>query len=269
MNFGLRLVSPASRNPNKLEPYKNIRSGPKEDENMKTLRNSSIITLGFIALALLVAAPAAMAGTISYTNTISPTATNFPGVTGTLNQFDPSLGTLTSVEITISGIGSTVLTATANENGNPTVFSEIDTTVGLLLTDPGDAAVHTLQTVTGGPAVDSFDTLTVYYGFPYNSGPESLNPGNNAAAQTLTSNLGSFYGLGNITFDLAGSASTTVSFSGGNATSGQTTSAGADIQITYDYNEGPVVPEPGTLSLFGTGLLGLAGMLRFKFMRSR
>jgi len=38
----------------------------------------------------------------------------------------------------------------------------------------------------------------------------------------------------------------------------------------FDFNlQANPAPEPGTLTLFGTGLLGLAGMLRRKFMASR
>jgi hypothetical protein len=56
---------------------------------------------------------------------------------------------------------------------------------------------------------------------------------------------------------------------GGNLTPSQITNAGVDVSITYDYtNPGPpVIPEPSTLSLFGSGLLGLAGMLRYKFAK--
>ena len=45
--------------------------------------------------------------------------------------------------------------------------------------------------------------------------------------------------------------------------------AGGTIQITYDYNGTPIIPEPTTLILFGTGLMGLAGAVRYKFMKSR
>jgi len=87
--------------------------------------------------------------------------------------------------------------------------------------------------------------------------------------QTLNSGLGSFIGLGNVTFDLAAIATTTTSSTGGNFTAGQITDADGGVTVTYDYSPPPVIPEPGTLSLFGTGLLGLAGMLRYKFMKSR
>jgi hypothetical protein len=58
----------------------------------------------------------------------------------------------------------------------------------------------------------------------------------------------------------------TASGSDSSGSSGTTASSGIDFNIVGDES---AIPEPGSLVLFGTGLLGLAGMLRNKYARSR
>ncbi|HEY1208034.1 MAG TPA: PEP-CTERM sorting domain-containing protein [Terracidiphilus sp.] len=46
-------------------------------------------------------------------------------------------------------------------------------------------------------------------------------------------------------------------------------STGWTFEISANGAPPPVIPEPGTMTLLGTGLLGLAGMLRSKFGKAR
>ena len=232
---------------------------------MKTLR-STFIVLSFVALALIVA-PVALAGTETVSTTIGPTLTNFSGQTGTVAQFDPTLGTLTQVIITLSGGGTTDINVTANVAGNPTSFSQLATSVAMQLTDPTDGSISLIASELGGvPGLGAYTPLVVVNGTPYDSGVLSMS--GSPVNQTLTSSLTSFIGLGTVTFDLAALATTSTTSSGGNFTAGQVTDASGGVTVEYDYNPPPTgTPEPGTLTLFGTGLLGLAGLVRRKFAR--
>lgn len=237
---------------------------------MKAFRISSLLTCSAVALALVSAAPAALAD--SYTVSAQPT--NFSGTSLDVAQFNSSLGTLTSVDITLSGFGTTDITATETA-GIPTSVTELYTDVALQLTDP-NVNLTLDQSLTGQPLVDgspisSFNPLSIAAYGTYNSG--SLNLAGTAAYDLgITDDLSGYVGNGDLVFYLAGIANTTESFSGGNLNTSQTTDAGAHITVTYNYTAPPppsVVPEPGTLVLFGTGLLIMAGLVRRKFHQSR
>lgn len=228
---------------------------------MKTLRTSSFITIAIVALALLVAAPIAIADDIQ-TGSISLTTTDFSGLPISVAQFDPSLGTLNSITITLTG-DNLASTTVHNPTGAEIVF-ELDEQTQLTLTN-SLAGVGTLaETLTY-----SYPSVDVLAGGTNNLGPNSFN-GTAASESVASADFAQFEGLGDVNF-LIGSLSGYTALGGGNNAQ-ITISNQDDATVTIDYNYGelppPGVPEPGTMSLFGTGLLGLAGMLRSRFSKS-
>jgi hypothetical protein len=249
---------------------------------VKTLRNSSIIIAAVAALALLVATPVALAGTVTVYGT--PAENDSTSIAATTNisiaGFYSAPGivasdTLTSVEIILSGQGSTIFDAYVSAiPGPPPVIS------------PGTADISNFYTnaeysLTGvSPTLDLYLSgtvatpgLTLTSGSPvYYSSSMSIPRGSVNATYTDPTDLADYSISGDLAFVLNGSASSNANATNitddYNVTAGGATDAGATVEVIYNYDGTPVVPEPGTLSLFGTGLLGLAGMLRSRFSKS-
>jgi hypothetical protein len=248
---------------------------------MKTLRITSIITLAVVALAL-VAAPVALADSITYTSNTVPDTTSISSNMGTLsvNQFNNISGTyagdtLNSIIITLYGQGSVIFTAEliqlTGSGGNLTVDS-LTTNVTLKATGASSPVNLNLSgTYTPGSPI----VITTPGAGGEVTTPSTTIPLGSVSSGTLTdaTDLANFTGTGFENFILSGLAPVfyTGSVSDGYlAAVGGTTDAGGYATVTYNYSGGetPGVPEPGTLSLFGTGLLGLAGMLRYKFSKA-
>jgi hypothetical protein len=217
-----------------------------------------------VALALVAAASVAQAGSVTYTDTVPQGLTDY-STTLNLPQFNPALGTLQSVEIIVSDTGSTDLsvTQTLNTTAHLTVLS---TQLYVDLTGVTIPSINVEPELTGGVsyappghAIGPFST--------FDTGVLTLTPA--SQSQSFSTGLSPFIGLGDLYFDLETFTYTTTTYLGGNLNTSQTTIAGGPVEIIYDYNPpAPPVPEPGTLGLFGTGLLGLAGLLRHKFMKT-
>jgi hypothetical protein len=261
---------------------------------MKTLRS-------FIAGTALVVMSAGLAGatTTGYT-TITPggggfTNTDFSYAL-TLPKFDGSLGTLTGVKIFYySLVQTTALSLTNNSTLQATFDVDINSRpdFGGLVNSANAADNYAQETLTllslvgitlgptgSGPCAPSTPTAScnmVSYAPPAistdNSGFGAIS-GVGDGTRTVTgvqkivgaANYGLYTGAGGF-FNLSGTTKSQSAFGGGGGNINVTQSTSARFEAEVDYTYTPAVvsstPEPTTMILFGSALVGL-GFLRKK-----
>lgn len=195
-------------------------------------------------------------GVAGYYDDYGPEATVWNTVLS-LNQFDSSLGTLTKVELFLSGSETSTATVTASPTQNASWLS-VSVQTFIRLFDPANIAT-TLMLIT--PAVsDSGGSLAA--GGTYNlvgSGSDSDNTALTSSAAAF--NL--FIGSGTISLSTSAvSYGSTTALSNGTFT--PTGTASEHLYVVYTYDASSPVPEPATMLLFGTGLAGLAAISRRK-----
>lgn len=237
---------------------------------MKTFRSSTfILRSSLIAVTLAAAATVAQAGSVSYQATVPSQTTDFTGVVAALPLFNTSLGTLDSVTITEYGYENSSFTLTNTAAAaEKTIFTE---TLGFTL-DNSNASIDALLAIN--PVLTNVNAVHINAnpGQVYSYGPftyNTLTADPTDSTQTITSDLSLFEGSGDTDFLFGTSTEQIINGGGGNFVYSGVTTAGGYVEITYDYSNTPNVPEPDSLLLFGTGLLGLAGALRYKFVKSR
>lgn len=181
-----------------------------------------------------------------------------------LPKFNPSLGTLTGVQITNRGeIAGSV--AVENKNTTQTRTINADLAAALDVTLPG-----LLGTLSSTPISSHSITLPQFDGtidFAGTSGLtiNNLSAFNSAIYTSLPTDLALFIGIGNINYDVLASDNSSASGSG-NTASNFSNAAGVLLDVQYTYTDAPV-PEPGTIMLMGSGLLMFGGRAAARFRR--
>lgn len=226
--------------------------------------SKNLIKVVAVAVAIAVTAVASKVGaaTLTYTGSVSSTLTDWSQNID-ITKFDTGLGTLTSIEIIMSGSATTSIFV--QNGGEGASDGTVSTRVRWRLSDPGSfiGSSSTTKINMFLPDVDgaayslsSGDSVTLgnYSDIAVFSGTYT----NGALAEFSTA------GVGTISLLASTLTGTVLENNGGNTTAVQTTSASTDVTVVYHYD---AVPEPGTYALLALGL-GLGGVVYLRNRRS-
>jgi len=226
---------------------------------MRNMRK--ITTFVVVLLALVVVAPAASADTISNSAAFGPTGVAFSGLTRDLQKFDPTLGTLEKVTLTLSASAYAGSIAWDNE---ASITSDVDLGIGAELTAASMAnlVLVVIPMQEGSANVDADNDGTADFlgtdAFAVTGGSGSDSDFDETI---LPADLLAFTGPGTFQVEISSQVNTYLSTNGGygpiDPIPGMTDGS---VMVTYEYN----VPEPTTMVLLAVGGMGVLARRRRK-----
>lgn len=214
----------------------------------------TIAWMGALGALLLTVVSPASASVFVHSVNVGPDTAGWTN-TALLPQFDPSLGTLQSVQIRITGELNGDVGVENLEDKFNTVYGNLAGTFNVYDATNGLALTLNL-TQTGSQVLDPFDFNLDYGG---TSGYTFGLATNGSASALYTSDLGSFIGLGNLLYTITTSDDSSATAGSGTPAFFSLLSGSGTLEITYTT---ATIPEPGTMLTLGAALAGCAFLRR-------
>jgi SdrD B-like domain len=179
-------------------------------------------------------------GTVTKTVTFPATQTNF-NLSGVLDQFDPSLGQLQSVEIQHSGsITSEIKVENLSTDSTSQITGNVAGTLNFVA--PGVNDNLTISGSAGSFNAGVYDGITDFSGTSGTSFGQKTANGSNTIMVTDPSALAAFTGTGTVNVSENANATSNAT-GGGNLEVNVASTAQATITVTYHYKSaGPILP---------------------------